>query len=234
LFMFVSVRPLLDAYEARRGAQLLAHHGIKLNLHSVRDDFYTRIEFDPRPPRSFASERGEIPFWLRPLSGDLASLPLDESVVSIDVSTNDQVVALAETAPRLKNLESLEIWGRLSPSAMDLLQNTVPDFERLVEISIKVPTTDVWLASLTNVRSLFIWGEGPGQGLPLSSEQIRAVAKLPNLEVLMIFGDGVNDATVQPSAQSASLRRLILRKTDVTSAGVKALSNKMPNCEIRR
>jgi hypothetical protein len=234
VFMFASVRPLLEAYEARRASQLLALNGVELQVEPLNDEFYMRLGHDPRPPRSLSTPRGEIPLWLRPLAGDLSSLPPDEAVISLDVSTDEQVLALSQMAPRLKNLESLQIWGRLSPSAMALLQKIIPQLERLAELHVGVPTPAGWLGSLTSIRSLFVRGVGAAPGTPLTIEQFQEIANLPRLEVLSVFGDGANDATVPPLAGCKTLRRLLLRKTDVSPSAARALSDAMPNCEILR
>jgi hypothetical protein len=234
VFMFFSVRPLLEARDARQASRLLALNGARLEVESEGDEFDTRIGHNPRPPRSTVEPRGAIPLWLKPLAGDLPSLPPDDAIITVFVENDAQALALCQMASQLKNLENIRVGPHVSPSGMELLRKTMPQFERLVELTISLMPPDGWLSSLTEVRSLFVSPNDAKLQCNLKANHLKEISELPNLEVFSVLGHGIADEDVQALSRSTSLRRILLRKTDVTEAGEQALSEAMPDCEIQR
>ncbi len=243
VFMFLSVRPLLEARNARQASRLLTSVGIKLDLEPEDDHYrtiymqighYMKIEHDLRPPRSVAKSPREIPTWLRPIAGDLPSLPSDDNVLSVGVESDVQMVALCQMAPRLKNLESIAIWGQVSPAGLGLLKNTLPKFESLVELQLGVPAPVGYFESLTTIRSLFIWREQATHARWLTATHLQEIAGMPRLEVLMFLGYGnINDSNVHVLSRSNSLKRLLFRMASISRDAQIDLSEAMPRCEIR-
>jgi hypothetical protein len=233
-FMYFTVRPLLEASEARRASRLLIANGAEVFTESNRGDFYVQLGYDPHPPRAYESLRGAIPAWLRPLAGDLPNFPPNDEVIDVWLQNNAQVAAFCEVANEFANLEDVGV-GDVSPKAMELLRTRLPTLPRLVEVAVN-GRTDVpadWLSSLTNVRSLSIWAEGNRMGSPLAIEHLQDIAKLPQLEVLLLFGYTVDDADIQVLAESKSLRFIVLKYSKVSEAAKRRLSDAMPHCEIR-
>jgi hypothetical protein len=68
----------------------------------------------------------------------------------------------------------------------------------------------------------------------LSASLVREIAEMPNLRVLFIVLHPLTNADAAILAESNTLRYMLLRKTAITEAGAKALSEAMPNCVINR
>jgi hypothetical protein len=234
VFMFFSVRPLLEARNARQASRLLIASGAEVFVDSHRGDFYVQLGYDPHLPRSYEPLRGAIPLWLKPLAVDLPNFPPDDAVINVLLLNDAQAAAFCQVATRLKNLEDVGISG-VSANGMELLRKHLPQLPRLVEVSVNNDTDipDGWLASLTNVRSISIWAEGKRMGSPLAPEHLQDIASLPQLKVLLIFGYSVNDADIQALSESTSLSHLVLRYSKVSEASKRKLSDAMPDCEIR-
>jgi hypothetical protein len=233
VFMFFTVRPLLEANDSRRASRLLAANGVVPQVESSRDDFFSQIEYDPRFPRNYGTSKGEIPRWLMPLAGDLVNYPQDDAIIEVALRGDDQVAAFCQVANRIGNLESLDVFG-VSAKGMEQLQKRLPSVPRLLDISVNIDVDipDGWFASLAQVRSLMVWAERQRMGSPLAVERLREIAELPNLKVLLLFGYSVNDANVQELARSRSLKRIVLRYSDVTEDGKRRLREAMPGCKI--
>jgi hypothetical protein len=71
-----------------------------------------------------------------------------------------------------------------------------------------------------------MWAEGAFAGQPFPDEHLEDIAALPNLEVLMVLGYGLDDADAETLASSESLRRIILRRTAFTPVGESRLSDR--------
>jgi hypothetical protein len=133
VFMFFSVRPLLEARKARQASRWLADNGVKVFTELNRGDFFIQLGYDPHLPRSYEPPRGEIPSWLKPLSGDLSNFPPDGVVVEVWLESDAQVVAFGRVANRLPNLEDVGVSG-LSADGMELLRKHLPQLPRLVDV----------------------------------------------------------------------------------------------------
>jgi uncharacterized membrane protein len=66
----------------------------------------------------------------------------------------------------------------------------------------------------------------------ITDASIDTLLKLPSLESINLYGTKVTDAGVSKLGGMSNLKRLYLWKTAVTPEAVKALREKLPNCEI--
>jgi hypothetical protein len=233
LFVWLSVTPLLEAYEARRGAQQLIAAGAELRKASWLDQFYRDIGHDPRRPRAEPSAPA-LPPWLRPLAGDVIQLPPDDSVREIWLDSDMEVLILCKTAARFRGVENIDVTSPVTGQALDRLLAALDECPSLSALMLNgVPLPKDLPPSMHRIRTLFLWVEGPLEGRPLAVERLREAAELPALEVLMISGYLVQGDDLQALAGSASLRRIILRRTGTAASAQRALAESMPTCVIR-
>jgi hypothetical protein len=78
---------------------------------------------------------------------------------------------------------------------------------------------------LTNIRTLWVWGEGASRGTPFDKKHLKDIASLPNLETFMVLGYAFNDDDARTLATSNSIKRVVLRGTAVTEDGESDLAN---------
>jgi hypothetical protein len=232
-FLCLSVRPLQTAVNSRQGSQSLLITGATLHTKSSWDSVYSQLRYDPRPA-AIEPINQQLPFWLRPLAGSLLKTPTDDTVREIWLGSDDQVAELCRNAATFSNLERVSVDSSVTPAATEALLKALPTFAHLTDFQTDVAIPRNSLRSLSNVRTLTLWGEKPLAGASLSEAQLRDVAALPNLRVLYIFMYKITDADVQVLAESKTLKRIILKKTGVTQSGQDKLSAAMPDCIIDR
>jgi hypothetical protein len=232
-FLYLSVRPLQTALSSRQGSQSLLATGATLRTRSSWDSVYAQLKYDPRPAAIMPVDR-QLAFWLQPLAGNLLTVPTDDSVREIWLGSDDQVTELCRNAVNFSNLERISVDTGVTPAATEALLQSLPTFAQLSDFQIGVAIPRNSLRSLSNVRTLTLWGEKPIAGATLSDEQLRGVAALPSLRVLYIFKYNITDADVQVLADSKTLKRIILKKTGVTQSGQDKLSAAMSDCVIDR
>jgi hypothetical protein len=232
-FLYLSVRPLQTAMSSRQGSRSLLATGATLHTKSSWDSVYQQLKYDPRPAAIVPVDR-QLAFWLRPLAGSLLKIPMDNEVREIWLGSDHQVDELCHNAANFSNLERISVETGVTPAGMEnLLQSLLP-FAHLTDFQIGVAIPRNSLRSLSNVRTLTLWGEKRIAGATLSDEQLRDIAALPNLRVLYIFMYKITDADVQVLAESKTLKRIILKKTGMTQSSQDKLSAAMPDCVINR
>ncbi|MEX2115091.1 MAG: hypothetical protein WD845_17990 [Pirellulales bacterium] len=234
VFVFVSAMPLVDYRSARTATKQLAAANATLNVEFDWDSFYDGMGLKPPPvPESAPAVR--LPPWLGPFTESLSAIPTDDAVRSIHLSSDEQVHILAVYSARFSSLQFVSIARGVSVAGLRTLQSVLPHFPQLVGVQVNdVAVPENWYGSLTNIRTLLVWGEGMSRGAPFPPEDLVAIRSLPNLEALMILGYAFNDSDAKRLSSSPSIKRVILRGTAVTPKGESALSNAMSERIIYR
>jgi hypothetical protein len=164
LFLMLSLLPLVRHRAARQVSMQLLSASATINEGLDWDDFYTQIELDP-PPKLTPTNTDAIPAWLTSFTATTDAIPPDDAVRSIWLNNDRQCRILAENWERLPSLQSVSITRGVTNEGFRLLQDVIPQFQHLD----CVHTNDVspplnWYVSLTNVRTLWVWGEGASRG----------------------------------------------------------------------
>jgi hypothetical protein len=224
VFLSVSLLPLLDFRSARQASIQLVSANAKLNDVFDWNEFYSGIEL-PGVPMVPNSATNYIPPWLTPFTKNISAIPADDAVHSIWLGSDAQIAIFAKNWQRFSSLQSVGVGSGVSVSGLERLRNTLPRFEHLD----CVHTNDVyapknWYRSLTNVRTLWVWGEGSSRGNPFPTDHLIDIASLPNLEVFMVLGYAFDDSNARIVSGSRSIKRVILRGTAVTQAGELSLA----------
>ena len=225
LFLMLSLLPILRHRAARRvGMQLLSANAT-INEGLNWDDFYAEIELDP-PPKLTPTNDDAIPVWLTPFTSTTHSIPADNAMRSVCLNNDRQCQILAKNWERLPSLQSVSITRGVTNEGFQLVQEIIPKLRNLDSIC----TNDVspplhWYASLTKVRTLFVWGEGASRGTPFDKNHLGDIASLPQIETFMVLGYAFDDNDARTLTRSNSIKRVIFRGTSVTPAGESDLAN---------
>ncbi len=225
LFLVLSLLPLVRHRAARQVSSRLLGANATINEGLDWDDFYTQIELD-RPPILTLANADAIPPWLTSFTTTTDAIPPDDAVRSIWLNTDRQCRILAENWERLPSLQSVSITRGVSTEGFRLLQDVLLQIEHLDSVhtnDVSIPPN--WYESLTNVRTLCVWGEGASRGTPFDKKHLKDIASLPNLEMFMVLGYAFDDDDARTLATSNSIRRVILRGTAVTKDGESDLAN---------
>ncbi len=67
---------------------------------------------------------------------------------------------------------------------------------------------------------------------PASQTWRLRIAELSNLEELNVGDSGLTDAAVEPLSGFTKLKKLVVKNTKVTAAGVAKLQQALPKCKI--
>ena len=234
LFLTVTVMPLQNALSSRRMSQRLLAAGASLHTASPFEDVYKRWGYDPRPKSPSPAEERELSVWLRPLAGDLLTIPTDDVIRQIWFDSDAQISILCRDPRAFRNLEGISVSQAVTPTGMEMLRRSLRKFTYLTYIHIDVDVPKGWLRSLEGITTLDLWGEQRRPGSRLSGEHLHDIAALRDLRVLWIFKYATNDADVEVLSRCKSLKHLILRKTAVTELGEQRLSAALPNCAVDR
>ncbi len=225
LFFMLSVLPMVRHRAARKvGMQLLSANAT-INEGVDWDDLYAQVKLDPSPKLT-PTYTDAIPVWLTPFMAAVDAIPPDDDVRSIWLNNDRQCSILAENWERFHSLQSVSITRGVTNEGFSLVQDVIGHFRHLDSVC----TNDVsppqnWYASLTNVRTLFVWGEGASRGKPFDKNHLENIASLPNIEMLMVLGYAFDDNDARKLASSNSIKRVIFRSTLVTPVGESDLAN---------
>ena len=235
VFLFASAMPILDYRSARRASMQLVSENATLNTGvGSWDEFFAGIGLPP-PPILASPETTNVPPWLTPFTKQISTIPPDARVRDIRLNNDKQIQILVDNWQRFSSLQSIECTSGVTEDGLKLLQNALPRFANLEQIV----TNDVvapkgWYRSLTNIRTLFVWGEGQSRGKPFPSDHLADIASLPNLEAFMVLGYGFNDVDAQILSGSPSIKRVILRGTAVTPTGESVLTDESLDRSVQR
>lgn len=235
-FMWISVLPLYEALESRRGTQALFAVKASPRDFCSNDEYFVRVGYDPRPapptPPTPPASRS-LPPWLRPLAGDALRLPIDAAVREIKLYDDQQVAALAAHVERFPSLTYVGIATRgLSPNGTATMLQVLPRVANLVQLHVTCPVPKEILRSAPGVRCIWI-DSGSRRVNLLGPDEMNELAALPELKLLDLRHVRISDADLQLLAQSASLRQIWLRAEGVTPAGIERLRSSMPECEVK-
>lgn len=134
--------------------------------------------------------------------------------------TNFGNVQFCRTRGQLADKAAAGVGG--PPSAVDEWLARIPADVTLHAVDLR--RSDVtargldFLAGREDLRVLVVWG-----GPPLKSDDLRVVATLPSLEVLVVAGAELDDHALTLAASARNLRRLELSGMGITDAGVPRL-----------
>jgi len=225
VFLMISLLPMVNHRVARQASMRLLSANATLNEGLDWDEFYSQIDLEPSPHLS-SVETATVPPWLTSFTNHTSTIPTDNAIQSIWLNNDEQCKLLADNWERFPSLRSVSVTRGVSDNGFRLLQDVLPRFNHLD----CVHTNDVlappnWYASLTNIRTLWVWGEGASRGKPFPHEHLSDIAALSNLEMFMVLGYAFNDANASELAASTSIKRVILRGTAVTSTGESDLLN---------
>ena len=232
IFLCATVLPLRHAIDARHASRTLLATGATLHTVSSFESVYNQLNYDPRSDWPTPTNHRRLAVWLRPLAGDLLAIPTDDAIKEIWLENDSQAAAFCQKLSLFQNLERLSISTSITPTGMSGLRRVLTR-PHLTDIHLSVDAPPDWLASLREVRTLSLWAEGPRAGLPLSPEQLQAIAALPELRVLWTFEYAVTDADAQMLSGCNGLKYAIFRKSAVTVAGKESLSKALPGCVVR-
>jgi hypothetical protein len=225
-FLTLSLVPLLEYRSTRKASSQLIVAKATVNAGLDWDDFYKRIDLPP-PPIAATSKVTSIPPCLTPFTKNLSNIPSDDAVRSLWLNSDAQIEILADNWERFSSLQSVSISRGVAKDALELLGDTLPWLKQLHSVQtndVRVPKH--WYRSLTNVRALWVWGEGSSLGKPFPNEELVDIASLPNLEVLMVFGYAFDDSDARTLSTSRSIKRIVFRHTAVTQIGEAELADK--------
>ena len=232
-FMWISVLPLYEALESRRGTQALFAVKASPRDFCSNDEYFVRVGYDPRPAPPTPPASRTAPPWLRPLAGDALRLPVDAAVREIKLQDDHQVAALAAHVERFPSLTYVGIATRgLSPSGIATMLQVLPRVANLVQLHVTCPVPKGILSSAPGVRCIWI-DSGSRRVNLLGPDEMNELAALPELKLLDLRHIRISDADLQLLAQSASLRQIWLRAEGVTPAGIERLRSSMPECEVK-
>ncbi len=225
VLLMLSLMPLVRHRAARQASMRLLSSNATINVGLDWDEFYSQIDLQS-PPKLTPAKTAAVPPWLTPFTIHTSSIPPDDAVRSIWLYTDEQCHILADNWERFTSLQSVSITRGVSDDGFRLLQEVLPRFKHLDCVhtnDVVVPSN--WYGSLTNIRTLWVWGEGASRGKPFNREHLNDIVSLSNLEVFMVLGYAFNDSDARELATSTSIKRVILRGTAVTLAGETDLSN---------
>ena len=230
IFLFVSVLPLLEANRARSGARRLMSAGIDFDTAEM-NKIYERLGHDPRAGRSTVPIDGDVPSWLVPIAGKLLKIPPDKSIRSVSLASDAHVETLCESPVLFSNLYDIGLGTGVSPHGMNVMRNSLPKFRNVVAISVyDLDPSPEWLNSLVTIKSLRLSSERRPR--MLSTEQLTAIADLPNLELLWFYMYPITDQDVTVFERTKTLRYAFFRYSGVTAAGKQQLEATLPECTV--
>lgn len=231
-FLWISVLPLYEAIASRRGAMALAATKVDVRDYCSNEEYFVRIGHDPRPPAPPKPAVRPLPGWLRPLAGDALRLPVDAAVREVKLHDDAQAAALAANVARFPSLTYIGVQTRgLTPQGIAAVFETLPQAAHLVQLHVTCPVPNGILRQAAGVRCIWI-DSGTRLANAIGPEVLNDLAALPELRHLDMRHVRISDADLQLLAQSASLRRIVLRAGGVTPAGVAHLEASLPDCEI--
>jgi hypothetical protein len=233
LFMCISVLPLYEALESRRGTQALFAVRASPRDFCSNDEYFVRVGYDPRPAPPTPPASRTIPPWLRPLAGDALRLPVDRAVREIKLHDDQQAAALAAHVERFPSLTYVGVTTRgLSPSGIATVLQVLPRVTKLVQLHVACPVPQGILRSAPGVRCIWI-DSGSRRVNMLGADEMNDLAGLPELKLLDLRHVRISDADIQLLAQSGSLRQIWLRVEGATPAGIEQLRASMPKCDVK-
>ena len=218
-FLVLSLMPILRHRAARQSSAQLLTAKVTINEGMDWDNFYRQIALHP-PTKLPLADDDALPWWLTSLITKTDSIPTDNSVRDIWLSSDNQCQILAENWERLSSLQSVSISRGVSTEGFRLLQDVLPRFEHLDSVvtnDVTVPSD--WYGSLKNIRTLWVWGEGASRGTLFDDKHLDEIVSLSNLEMFMVLGYAFSDRDARTLAKSDSIKRIVLRGTAVTTAG---------------
>ena len=225
LFLVLSMMPLVRHRSERQTSMRLLAVNATVNEGKEWGDFYSQFELNP-PPKLVASRAFAVPSWLAAFTRATEAIPPDDTVRSIWLNSDQQCQVLAANWERLPSLQSVSVTRGVSTEGFQLLQDVLPRFRHLHCVhthDVAVPPN--WYKALTNIRTLWVWGEGAFRGKPFDEEHLGDITRLSNLEMLMVLGYAFDDQDARELATSTSIKRVILRGTAVTANGESDLAN---------
>jgi len=225
LFLVLSLMPLVRHRASRQTSMHLLSVNATINEGLDWDSFYTQIDLNP-PPKLALAKTDTVPPWLASFTSATNSIPPDDAIRSIWLNSDAQCQVLAKNWARLPSLQSVSFSRGVSTEGFRLLQDVLPRFTHLESVhtnDIVVPPN--WYRSLTNIRTLWVWGEGASRGTPFNKEHLKDITSLSNLEMLMVLGYAFDDNDARELASSKSITRVMLRGTSVTPTGESDLAN---------
>lgn len=235
VFLMLSLMPIVRHRAARQTSMRLLSSNATINEGLDWDEFYSQIELQSPPKPTTPARTAAVPPWLTSFTIRTSSIPPDDAVRSIWLNTDEQCHILADNWERFVSLQHVSITGGVSDDGFRLLQQVLPQFKHLDSVhtnAVEAPSD--WYGSLTNIRTLWIWGEGASRGKPFNRKHLNDIVSLSNLETFMVLGYAFNDADARKLATSTSIKRVILRGTAVTFAGETDLSNDAINRIVYR
>ena len=189
------------------------------------DDFYAQVDLES-PSRPAIASTVVVPSWLSSFTNATVQVPPDDAVRSVWINNDDQCRILAENWETLPSLQAVSFARGVSTDGLNMLQDVLP---QVAQLDI-VHTNDVavppgWYGSLTNIRTLWVWGEGASRGTQFDPQHLKDIVGLPKLELFMVLGYAFDDDDAHELATSNSIKRVILRGTVVTRNGESDLAN---------
>ena len=159
------------------------------------------------------------------------------SPIGPDDALKSSVLVLSKDFPGALSFESqqsalvtftaVSLRGNLDDALFKKLASLTPQLVTVDLSATKVTDQAVaQLAGAKNLRLIRLAETGITDGA------IDTLLKLPSLESINLYGTKVTDAGVSKLATMPNLKRLYLWQTAVTPEAIKALKEKLPNCEI--
>jgi hypothetical protein len=234
LFLMVTLMPLQNAFNLRRVSRQVLAAGAEIRTESSFRDVYKEFGYEPWPESSLTARNEQLPIWLHPLAGELLTIPNDDAVKCISLSSDAQITVVCRELAALRNLECISIYGAVTPAGMEMLRQSLKEFPHLTDLHIGIDVPKGWLRSLEQLRTLWLWVESLQPARRLSADLLRDIPALPDLRVLRIHTYAVNDGDMEVLSGCNLLRYLILRNTAVTDAGEQQFFAALPKCVVDR
>lgn len=220
LFLVSSLVPLVRHRSERQASMQLLATNATLNEGQDWGDFYSKLDLNPPPDLVVNSRASAVPAWLASFTKRTQTIPPDNTVRSVWLNSDEQCRILSDNWKRLPSLRSVSLTRGVSTEGFELLQDVLPRFKHLHCVhtnDVAVPPN--WYSALTNIRSLWVWGEGTSRGKPFDEGHLKEITELSNLEMLMVLGYAFDDEDARELAGSTSIKRVVLRGTAVTADG---------------
>ncbi len=154
-----------------------------------------------------------------------------------DPALQASVAGLAKDFPGALSFESqqssgltftaVSLRGNLDDAAFTKLDSLLPHFVTVDLSATKI--TDETVAKLTSSNKLRMIRLAETD---VTDASIDSLLKIPSLESINLYGTKVTDAGISKLGAMGNLKRLYLWQTAVTPEAVKALQEKLPDCEI--
>ena len=226
IFLSVIVAPVSKERTLRRGVAALNAAGILV---------HDTLETDAgEGDSSGTAERSQILRWMAPVLGDIDRLPTDKRIRHATLENVEHVEVLLEHLHRFPNLDALSIYrNRIKRDTLTKLRSRMDDrqMKELWIFGVDGGYVD-WLKSHPTIRSIYLICDPPAKPRTMQDNEVLELAKLTDLEKLVISYHKMTEEQLQELGQLRNLKFIQLHFVDIPQSAVEALQRARPDCEV--